>query len=72
LVVADEGRQDFRADADGLKGDYGILLSVGVARKHSPSYQTIRKQQRDRSETLDPAVAGVQHQAAHIASDAPE
>lgn len=31
MVVADEGRQDFRADADVLKGDYG-MLSDGAGR----------------------------------------
>jgi len=32
LVVADESCQDLRADADLLKGDYGMLLSVGAGR----------------------------------------
>ena len=31
-MVADEGWQDLRADADVLKGEYGMLLSVGAGR----------------------------------------
>jgi len=39
-VVVDEGCQDLRADADLLKGDYGMLLSVGAGRNTPQAIKT--------------------------------
>ena len=39
-MVVDEGCQDLRADADLLKGDYGMLLSVGAGRNTPQAIKT--------------------------------